>query len=187
MQPRKSQQLGFTLLELIVALAVLGLIALGVRAVAERMSDSFTQLALETQRSDREANGDHLLRALLLRLEVGPRAATPFFGDEHTLRFSSWCEVALGWQERCAVTMVIGTSGDAPSVIVELPHGEHLALRRGFVHAEWRYLTSAAGGGSWVSRWGEGLSVPAAVGLLMHQDANAARADTLILRTGDRS
>ncbi len=175
---------GFTLLELLVALALSGLILLGARLMLEGVADDAGRIAAAARAADREANAERALRQLFARLDLGGSPDAGFGGDERTMRFSTWCSVPAGWLERCRVTLGVETAEGGPSggslqLVARFSNGEVLVLRPALRAATLRYLNDAAGGYSWFRGWGDGITAPAAVGII-------ADGDTLIVRIGER-
>lgn len=168
---------GFTLLEVMVALALAGVVLLGARALLEQVGAGSEAIAAGAVEADRDANAERTLRDLLSRVEVRPSGG-PFAGDARGARFTTWCDVPAGWQERCVASLGLVKAGDDNVLAVEA-RGALLPVRRGFAAGELLYLTSADRGGSWVRDWNSGVEPPLAVGVVMD-------ADTLILRIGER-
>jgi prepilin-type N-terminal cleavage/methylation domain-containing protein len=179
-----SVRRGFTLLEIVVAIAVAGVVLLGARTLLESLAATSRHLSGAAGAADADANGERLLRTIVGRMEVAAESGLAFGGDEQSVRFTSWCDVPNGWLERCTVTLSVD-SGSHPgeSVVVALletrGRSERIALRRGFARGSFRYLNDPADGGTWLRMWGRGLSAPLAFGVLLD-------GDTLIVRIGDR-
>jgi prepilin-type N-terminal cleavage/methylation domain-containing protein len=170
---------GFTLIEVLIAMAIGATVVLGARVLMERLGDGALRIGEAARAADADANGERLLRALVGSVEVGPEAALAFGGDEREARLTSWCETPAGWQERCRVTLVVGTLDGTPALLAALSTGDTLVVRRAARFAALRYLESAAGGGRWFRYWDDGLLAPRAIGVLLD-------GDTLIVRIGDR-
>ena len=142
----------FTLLEVVVALAVTGLILLGGRLLLEGVG----RIALSTTRaaeaSDRALNGDEVLRSLAGRLEIGTGGTHKFGGDERSVHFTTWCNTPQGWLERCDATIAVEEQDNTPALVAHLtPLGvnadigiRHIVLARGFHQGGLRYLMTRA-------------------------------------------
>ena len=176
---RPDRRAGFTLIELVVAIAIASMAMLFARSLLEELADDAERIVKHASDSDEAANGEHLLRELVGRLEVGTDDSTRFGGHERAARFTSWCEMPSGWLERCRVTLALAEKGREPVLVAALSTGEILVLRRGFVFGELRYLADPARGGSWFKSWGGSVTSPLAIGVILD-------ADTLILRIGER-
>lgn len=193
---RGALSLGFTLVEIMVAIAIGGLVLMGARSLLEALADEEGHVAREAAIHDAHANGERLLRDLVGRMEVGTKEGGSFEGDPGEASFTSWCDVPAGWQERCRVTIAIeggagsaGSDGTGPALVARLSGGRRVVLRTGFRAGELRYLNSAASGGQWFRQWGEGITAPLAIGVLLQRKSSAIEGfvvDTLIVRIGER-
>lgn len=176
---RPDQRTGFTLLEILVAITIAAMTVLTARALLEELADDAQAIVRQAAESDEDANAERVLRELIRRLEIGTDDSTRFTGHERIARFTSWCEVPRGWLERCKVTLAVETRGREPVLAAALSTGELLMLRRGFTSGQLRFLGDAGRGGTWFRSWGESITAPLAIGVVLD-------ADTLILRIGER-
>jgi hypothetical protein len=165
--------------ELLVAIAIGAMAVVAARTLLEELADDAERIVGHASNADEEANAERVLRELALRLEVGTDDAMRFAGHERAARFSSWCDVPHGWQERCTVTLAVDAQGAEPALAAALSTGEVLVLRRGFTSGALRYLGDAARGGIWFRSWGESITAPLGIGVVLD-------GDTLILRIGER-
>ncbi len=167
------------MVEVLVALSIGAMVILGARAILENLGVSALQVVRTARAADVDANGERLLRALAGRLEIGTAWAGPFSGDERMAQFTSWCETPSGWLDQCRVTLAIEVAVGQPAVVARLSTNEVITLRTARSMPALRYLVTAADGGTWIRRWGSGLTAPQAIGVLLD-------GDTLIVRIGDR-
>ena len=173
----------FTLLEVVVALAVTGLILLGGRLLLEGVG----RIALSTTRaaeaSDRALNGDEVLRSLAGRLEIGTGGTHKFGGNERSVHFTTWCNTPQGWLERCDATIAVEEQDNTPALVAHLtPLGvnadigiRHIVLARGFHQGGLRYLNDPRAGGRWFVQWGEAVTAPLALGVILDSDTSIVR------------
>jgi prepilin-type N-terminal cleavage/methylation domain-containing protein len=182
-----GERRGFTLLEVLVALAIGGVAVLGARMLLEAVSDHGVRVAAAARQADVESNMDLMLRSTLARVSTDRDSAARFDGTPTEARFPTMCDVPAGWQERCDGRLVVESSGPAGqvSVALELSTGEKLELRRELASASFAYLATAADGGRWVASWREAITPPPAIALIFRRDD--ARTDTTIVRIGSRS
>ncbi len=176
-----------------VAIAIGGLVLLGARSFLEVLADEEGHVAREAAIHDARANGERLLRDLVGRMEVGTTESGSFAGDPAETTFTSWCDVPAGWQERCRVTIAVESDresdGTGPALVARLSGRRRVILRTGFRAGELRYLNSASSGGQWFRQWGEGITAPLAIGVLLEResfDVGGFAVDTLIVRIGER-
>lgn len=174
---------GFTLIEVLVALMVGAIVLLGARQVLAILTDQSHSLARRATQTDRDANGERVLRDLVGQLELGSPGTVPFSGLPDTVHFSSWCEGPSGWLERCAVTLSFAADSDHETLRAQLGASPPLDLVRGFRSGAFRYLESAASGGQWFQKWGTGITAPLAIGIVMVRDDAV---DTMVVRIGPR-
>jgi prepilin-type N-terminal cleavage/methylation domain-containing protein len=186
---------GFTLVEVIVAIALGGLDLIGAPSLLEGRADEQRHIARETAVADARANGYRALRSLVRDMEVGTTESGPFSGDHSRTSFTTWCDTAYGWQERCEITIAFESEGREPVLVAHLPEGRSLVLASGFRAGKLRYLNSASSGGQWFRQWGRGITAPLAIGVILERvttsgESNGAigdaSIDTLIVRIGER-
>ena len=177
--PHRAGRAGFTLVEVLVALLIAGTVVVTARMLLEQLAEDAKRLVAHAATTDTEANAERALRELVSRLEVGAQDSRRFGGDERVTRFTSWCDVPRGWQERCTVTLTVDRQGPQRVLVASLSTGDVLVIRRDFSNFALRYLGDAARGGTWFRSWGESITAPLAIGVVLD-------ADTLILRIGER-
>jgi prepilin-type N-terminal cleavage/methylation domain-containing protein len=170
---------GFTLVEIVVALAVAGVVLLGARALLSGLADHAGRISTYSRVNERDANAERLLRSLIGQLEVGTSDAATFGGTEREATFTTWCDVPAGWQERCDVALVIDTLEARNVLLARFTSGRAVVLRDRFQRGSFRYLQDADAGGTWFRVWGTGVTTPLAIGVVLDRD-------TLILRIGER-
>ena len=182
MQHDARSRTAFTLIEVMVALVVGTIVIAGVRSVLVTLLDQAERIESFAELHDAEANGERLLRALVREMDLGSTGEATFTGNEREVRFTTWCRVADGWKERCAIQLVAlrpESVGGRAGVVALLPKGEVAMLLQTGSPPEFAYLLDPGAGGSWVRRWGSGIAPPTALGIVTAQD-------TLILRIGER-
>jgi prepilin-type N-terminal cleavage/methylation domain-containing protein len=177
---RRSRRRGFTLIELMVAITLSGIVLLGARGLWESLSGSVDRLRAQATADASDMNGDRLLQSLVGRLEVGTDQSHEFAGDERHTTFTTWCDVPAGWQERCTANLAIEPDSNAAlRLVTRLSTGETITLKRGFETGALRYLNDPVGRGVWFHVWGHGITAPLAIGVITD-------GDTAIVRIGER-
>jgi len=166
----RRRRSGFTLLELILALALVGSAMLGGVLLMDQIDDSGARIVAESARMHREANGASLLRRLIAQARVNDDTTRRFVGDERTVFLASVCDVPGGWPEPCDVTLAIDERGDSCAVVADLSIGGALVLRRDAGNRAWRYLDAAPRDSSWATHWSSGTTLPAALALVSAHD-----------------
>lgn len=178
---------GFTLLEVLVALAVSGIVVLLAHAVFSAVTGAGREIRAARFATDREANARRWLQAAFLSLDVGSDSgAGPFEGRPDRVRFSAWIETAGGWLERRPVvlqrdgqTFVAAVSG-ARSAVAD---GAPLVLDDSVTDLAFDYLLEPGENTKWVREWISPVSAPLAVRVRI---ARRAATDTLLLLIKER-
>ena len=171
---------GFTLIEVMIAIVLSGIVLLGARALWESLAASVDRLRVRAATDSGAENGERLLRSLVGRLEIATDQSREFAGDEQQATFTTWCDMPAGWQERCyANLMIVPDSSGGMRLAVRLSTGEVITLQRGFESGALRYLNDPTGGGTWFRVWGHGITAPLAIGVITD-------GDTAIVRIGER-
>lgn len=170
---------GFTLLEVMIGIAVGGLVVTGAHLVLTQIADSSEKIVAIAANTDSEANGERLLRSLVRQLSVGDESETRFRGTHRAVRFRSWCVKGTGWLEPCDVTLGFVDVNGGQAFAALLDRDELIVLRRDFARGELRYIDHDAEEVLWIRSWDEAVSTPAAIGVIIDRD-------TLILRIGVR-
>lgn len=178
---RTGRSAGFTLVEVMVALVVIGVVVVGARTMLGQIADDADRITDAAADGDREANAEALLRAVAGRLEVSavPGTDRGFEGEPQGARFHSWCEVPDGWLERCEASLGFIQLEGEPVLALRLSTGELVPLRRGFRAGHIAYLRDAGNGGAWIARWGASITAPLALALIVDDD-------TTLVRIGER-
>ncbi len=183
----EAERPGFTLIEVLVALAVSAVILLAGRLTLQAVGDAATATTRTTREADSRANADHLLRTLVGRLEVGTDRSRRFGGDERSVHFTTWCDTPAGWLERCDAVLAVEQQDGAQALIAHLSPSDAggnigpslIVLATGFQNGTIRYLDDARAGGRWFVRWGEAITAPLALEIILDED-------TCIARIGER-
>jgi prepilin-type N-terminal cleavage/methylation domain-containing protein len=167
---RRDSRGGFTLVELLAALAVSGLALLGGILLLDQLTDSTTRITRRGLAVAREANGLRVLRQLLLDAQVSADSSDRFRGDARATDFSSMCQHPGGWRERCRASLSIDRRADSSVAIAMLPRGEFLELARWPGEATLRYFDVLARDSMWTDRWAPSITMPAAIGIVVGTD-----------------
>lgn len=170
---------GFSLIELVVALAVGGLAVSGGALLLNGLADRAGRLRSVGESADAGANAERVLSAWLRNVDLGPDRAPAVRGDTGRAVVATWCERPVPWLVPCVVRLEVQTlgtggrlelvTGDGSDTLrVTVASGRSVGLRY------WRQ----GAGGAWQSAWSE-LTPPAVVGVV-------ADGDTLLFPVGAR-
>ncbi len=181
-----SSVAGFTLIEVVIALVISAFIVLTGRQMLEAIGGESRRVHRAAEESTLEANADRVLRELVGRMEIGSTIERGFGGTGHQATFSSWCEVPEGWLESCRVSLTIDSAAHTNALVLttrlasrDEAQGAQLVMRQGFAYGALRYLSSASDGGVWFHAWGQGITAPLAIGIILGSD-------TAIVAIGER-
>lgn len=178
-----STPFGFTLVELLVALTLAGLVVL----LAHRLFAAATEAARTVHDArialDREANARRWLQAAALSLDVGQSVGDGFEGRPDHLRFSTWLETADGWFARRRVAL--GQDGTAFVAVVD--QADTIALATDVEVVAFDYLLEPGEDARWVEEWVSAVSAPLAIRLRLRRRArDGGQADTLLVLVKER-
>lgn len=169
---------GFTLLELMMVLALVGLVLATSRMLFSQVLSTNAAIAAEATNADARAAGARTLRSLLRNADVTADSAGRFSGDGHVAKFTTRCPTNGGWLEPCRVTLTLTPLGDSSTIVAQLPSGEAVPLLTMYGVGELRYLDRAARDTTWLVTWGTSIVLPTAVAIVIGRD-------TLMLPAGD--
>ncbi len=156
---------GFTLLEIIVAMVVLGFVVAGLSQATRFGIHAWT---LETRLADRAGEMERTERVLrnLFQEAAAPMAADdkPFAGEAHRVAFitrmpdqpavstTRRCEVALGIDDHHRLVLRWRPHPNAVALFPAAPPTE-IVLAENMDHLDFTYRQSAGDGGKWLSNW----------------------------------
>ena len=164
-----GQRRGFTLPEVLVAVLLTALLVVGARQIAEQLGRSGGQLRRATAESDRDANAERLLRAVVASYEPEPDGRADFEGGTQAMHFGGWCATPAGWSEPCAIALALEPLDDADAGLAlrarltTADGTETLELGTARPDAAFAYLVDAGDGGQWVPTWASLSRAPIAV------------------------
>lgn len=165
---------GFTLVEVAVAVAIAGIIALIVRGA----NDSLASQSQRLQRSIVARDGDHNRLRELRRLVASARSPhdslTWFTGSTDSVSFASGCPTVEAWLVPCRISLRVTADGRLELLTATAGPTVLRDEVKGFA-----FLATAGNGGVWTVAWTSRVSLPLALGVVLPTD-------TLILPIGRR-
>jgi prepilin-type N-terminal cleavage/methylation domain-containing protein len=168
---------GFTLIEVMVATAIAGVVILVAHQIFTGVADGARAVAAARERLDRSANARRWLKATLLSLEP------PFEGRRNHASFTSWQLAPGGWFEQEPIELLQDGSRFLGSV-----GAEPLQLADSVCEVAFDYLLVPGADAKWVREWISPVSAPLAVRLRItgcgRQDAGFV--DTLLFLVKER-
>lgn len=169
--PTARSRNGLTLLELLVALSISGLAVLGGVMLLDQVGDGDARIVEDSVRDATVANGDRLLRRLLVDAQSTTDTVDRFRGDERNASYLTRCDTPSGWAEPCRARLSVDSLGDSSAVVAETDRGDRFEVRRVAGVGTFRYLSESTDPDSaWVRRWTASIALPAAIALIAWPD-----------------
>ena len=175
-----SSSRGFTLVEVMVALAIGGVVVLCAERMFAAAADGGRALEQAREQLDRSANARRWLQATFLSLAVGDSGSGPFDGNTDRLRFTAWQMTPGGWLEPRRIEL---SATDGRLMALVSP-GELLPLAVGVNDLAFDYLLEPGAESRWVQQWISPVSAPLAVRIRLGRALG--RADTLLVLIKER-
>jgi prepilin-type N-terminal cleavage/methylation domain-containing protein len=172
---------GFTLIELVVALLIVGMVVLLTHQLFTVVVQGAQTIVERRQALDREANARRWLEGAWLSLDVGEQAGG-FEGHRDHVEFATWTLVPGGWFERERVRLDV--TGHR---FVARSGSRALVLSDSVEEVAFDYLLTPGETSQWVQEWMSPSSAPLAVRLrVLKSGCRGACADTLLFLIGPR-
>lgn len=178
-RPERIAARGFTLLELLAALSLAGLVFAGASHVLVQLADARDRLRRDTMSEAARVNGRRVLESIVYRAHASDDSTRRFTGSNSSADFTSLCRVPAGWLEECHVLLTITATADTASLQLIIDTQAAGRIWQGEGHAEFRFRDPTTAPGVWRTRWDDELITPAAIGIVFH-------GDTIVLPIGSR-
>ena len=177
---------GFTLVELLVALVIAGLLVLTIHGLFAALVDQARRLVRARTQLDQQENAPRWLSEAVASLDIGQDEPGPFVGTPGEMEFSCWLLTPNGWHEPTRVTVRVVNR----RLLAALSGGEVIALADSVTGAEFDYLVESGETAPWLRRWSSSVNPPLAVRLRVRRLRDQAdlteRVDTTLLVVGRR-
>jgi prepilin-type N-terminal cleavage/methylation domain-containing protein len=175
---------GFTLVELLVALAVGGLVIVTAHALLSTTVNTAKRRAAIGESLERRTNGIRWLRAAFRSIEVrSDSVEMGFDGASDRVSFASWLQVPDGWYERERVTIGL----NAGRLVATINGQEPILLADSVIRLRFDYLLERGADAPWLTEWHSPAYAPLAVRIrLTRKGVPNSITDTLLLLIGVR-
>lgn len=151
-RPRVPQ--GFTLIEVMVAIAIAGVVVLAAYQIFTGVADGASAVAVARASLDHDVNARRWLKGTFLSLEP------PFEGRVNQASFTSWQLMPGGWFEPQPIQLL-----QEGSLLVGKKTGQSLRLADGLSTVSFDYLLEPGADTKWVREWISPVSAPLAIRL----------------------
>lgn len=176
---RCNSRAGFTLVELLIALLIGGLVAVMISRIFAATSDAGRKLRQARAALDAQANVRRWLTATFLSLEVGTPESGGFEGHPGAMQFSAFEISGDGWFERRRIELGLVDG----RLRAREANGEEIVLADSLSDVAFDYLLEPGLNSRWVADWISPVSAPLAVRIRLRR---AAGADTLLFLVKER-
>lgn len=173
---------GFTLLEVMMALALTGLVALMAHRFLSVAMRGTAELRLRQRQASVASNSRAWLAATFLALEAGEKSGN-FTGLAERVEFSTWVQRAGGWMEPARVRLGLREG----SLVADGVTIQALRLIDSVDAVEFDYLLEPGADTRWVRQWISPVSAPLAVRLRVKRSmTRPVSVDTILLLIRER-
>jgi prepilin-type N-terminal cleavage/methylation domain-containing protein len=172
---------GFTLIEVLVALAVGGVVVLLAHQLCMGVAASVQRLNQAREALDRTANARRWLTEALGSLAVGEKSEG-FAGGTGAVHFGTWLPTA----GRGFVPATVDLGARAGRLVATVSGRDSIVLASGVAGAEFDYLLEAGADTRWGRGWTSAFTAPLAVRMRLIHAGDPASVDTVLLLIGPR-
>lgn len=167
---RDNARRGTTLIELLAALVLLGLLFLGMRSLLAQLGDGNERITRAAINADARGNGSRTLRTLLRRAVNESDTTRQFVGDDSIAIFDSGCDVPAGWIEDCRVGLAIVPRGDSNALVEYERAMPAETLLVTATPSAFRYLDRTDADYAWLGGWRARITLPTALAVVTPYD-----------------
>jgi hypothetical protein len=168
-----------TLIELLAALVLLGLLFLGMRALLAQLGAANDRIGRAATTADARGNGARTLRTLLRRAVSESDSTRQFTGDDSLAVFDGGCDAPAGWVEDCRVALAIVSRVDSSAVVAYTRATPPETVLVTAAPAAFRYLDRSEADYAWLGGWRARITLPEALALV-------TPFDTVMFQVGGR-
>ena len=168
---------GFTLIEVVVALAIGGVLLLIASQVFSGVTSTTRELNVARTALDRQVNAERWLASVFLSVEAGQDAGG-FAGHPNYAEFSAWIRAPDGWYARHRIAVEI-----CQDRLMAISNSDSIVLADSVRGLDLDYLLEPGADARWAREWVSPVTAPLAIRLRIRR---ASRADTLLFVIGER-
>lgn len=164
------KRLGMTLIELVLSIALLGMVILGLHGLTDALMLADNRLSVRVADAERRGIGHRLLFDLLARAKTWGDADESVFGTSSEATLRSWCESSVGLLERCSVRLRLRREAEGDVLDGILADVTVIPLVDGPRGMRLIYLDGPDLSGRWLQGWSGNLDTPSAIGVVRGSD-----------------
>lgn len=168
---------GFTLIEVLVALTIAGIVVLAAHQLFTGAADGAQAVATEREALDRDSNARRWLKATLLSAEP------PFEGRANKISFTSWQLTSGGWFEPHPIEV----THQGTRLVARHAGQQQLSLADNVTDIAFEYLLEPGAESQWMREWISPVSAPLAIRVRLGRGTReGGRVDTLLFQVKER-
>jgi prepilin-type N-terminal cleavage/methylation domain-containing protein len=164
----RAERRGMTLVELIAAIAIAGLVLLGALLLLDSVSDSVRRIENDAAAVTADGTTFGLLHQLLNDATATFDTTKRFEGDDHGFTCWTRCREPQGWTAACRVDIAIVDSGPGSVFRASFANSNERTLQRYGRTARLRYFD--ADRQVWRSAWSGSATIPVALEVVAGND-----------------
>lgn len=167
---------GFTLVEVMLAIAIGGMLLATIHQVVVVTSDTAATMAQFIARNDQERNGRRWLRAALASIE-SPVGKEAFIGQPSEMEFTSWTLRGGGWYGRERIWLHVRDR----RLVAERSTSGQLVLADSVSAVVFDYSLPSSSPMRWGHEWISEAALPLAVQIRLFRSREAGAVDTVLV------
>jgi prepilin-type N-terminal cleavage/methylation domain-containing protein len=168
-----TQRRGFTLIEVLVAVAITSLVALLAHQLFTAVVDGSTKLTNGRLTLDRQRNAHRYLRNAFASLDISQGAGS-FEGHPDRVTFTAWQQTADGWFERSRIDLL----QESGRWLAVTSGEDKVVLADSVLSVRLDYLLQTGTASRWVGEWVSPATAP--LGVRTRISFQAGGADTMV-------
>jgi hypothetical protein len=158
-----------TLIELIAAIAIAGIVLLGAILLLDVVDDNSMRLRRDVSQSNDSVATAHLVAQLLSNASLGSDSMEGFAGSSRDLSFWTRCADPRGWNARCHSTLTLADARDGAVLRASARGANEQTLGRYRASAYFQYFD--VDHERWRASWNATATMPAALAIVSDRDS----------------
>ena len=164
--PIRERRSGMTLLEVIAAVMIAGLVLRGGVLLLDQVNDSGARIVDERWSQAYQGNAYDAAKRMLREATPSFDSTKVFRGDARSVDFFTRCQMPAGWKEICHVTFAIDSIRDTTVVVAQFDDGRQFTVRRRVGGTTFRFFDFNSRDSSWIATWSTSATLPSALAVI---------------------